>query len=328
MNYIAPWWLPGGQVQTIWPAIYARRQQTKTVASTTAYRRERWTTSDADFIDLDWLDTPPAATLLVLFHGLEGSSTSHYALAFAEYAQQRGFNYVVPHFRGCSGQINLAPRAYHSGDFEEIGWVLQGLRQKHAGRILAVGVSLGGNALLRWAQEAGQSACRLVDAIASISAPLDLAACGRAIGRGLNRQVYTRMFLASMKPKALRKLAQYPGLFDEQALHAAKDLHAFDNVFTAPLHGFKNTDDYWARASAKPHLASIQLPTLLVNALNDPFVPGHSLPHTRSVGHNVTLWQPHHGGHVGFAGGRPPGHLRSLPEQVGGWLAQHGAPHG
>lgn len=328
MNYIAPWWLPGGQAQTIWPALYARRQHAKAAASTTPYRRERWATPDGDFIDLDWLDTPPAATLLVLFHGLEGSSSSHYALAFAEYAQQRGFNYVVPHFRGCSGQINLAPRAYHSGDFEEIGWVLQGLRQQHAGRILAVGVSLGGNALLRWAEEAGQSASRLVDAAASISAPVDLAASGQAIGRGLNRQVYTRMFLASMKPKALRKLAQYPGLFDEQALHAAKDLHAFDNVFTAPLHGFKNTDDYWARASAKPHLASIQLPTLLVNALNDPFVPGHSLPHTRGLGHNVTLWQPRHGGHVGFAGGKPPGHLRSLPEQVGGWLTQHGAPHG
>ena len=105
-------------------------------------------------------------------------------------------------------------------------------------------------------------------------------------------------------------------------------MYAFDNVFTAPLHGFKNTNDYWARASAKPQLASIQVLTLLVNALNDPFVPGHSLPHLRSVGQHVTLWQPRHGGHVGFAAGQPPGHLRSLPEQVGGWLAQHGAPHG
>ncbi|MBK1685060.1 YheT family hydrolase [Rhodoferax fermentans] len=328
MNYIAPWWLPGGQAQTIWPALHARRQQAQATAKTTAYRRERWTTPDADFIDLDWLDTPPAGTLLVMFHGLEGSSRSHYALAFAEYAQQQGFNYVVPHFRGCSGQINLAPRAYHSGDYEEIGWVLQALRRQHHGRILAVGVSLGGNALLRWAEEAGQSAGQVVDAVASISAPVDLAASGRAIGRGWNRQIYTRMFLASMKPKALRKLAQHPGLFDAQALQAAQDLYAFDNVFTAPLHGFKNTNDYWARASAKPQLASIQVPTLLVNALNDPFVPGHSLPHRRHVGHHVTLWQPRHGGHVGFAAGQPPGHLRSLPEQVGGWLAQHGAPHG
>ncbi len=330
MNYVAPWWLPGGNAQTIWPAVHARRQHAATGASKTRYRRERWTTPDGDFMDLDWLAAPPADahTLLVLFHGLEGSSASHYAMAFADYAQQNHFNYVVPHFRGCSGEINLAPRAYHSGDFEEIGWVLQGLRQKHSGRILAVGISLGGNALLRWAEEAGSQAGTVVSALASISAPLDLAASGSAIGRGLNRQVYTRMFLASMKPKALLKLAQHPGLFDAQALHAAKDLYAFDNVFTAPLHGFKNTADYWARASAKPHLASIQVPTLVVNARNDPFVPASSLPQEADVGAYVTLWQPRQGGHVGFAQGSPPGHLSTLPEKVGGWLDTQGGHHG
>lgn len=296
--------------------------------SSTCYLRERWATPDGDFIDLDWLAVPPTDTLLVMFHGLEGSSSSHYALAFADYARQRGFNYVVPHFRGCSGEINLAPRAYHSGDYEEIGWVLQGLRQKHAGRILAVGVSLGGNALLRWAEEAGSQAGHVVDAVASISAPVDLAASGRAIGRGLNRQVYSRMFLASMKPKALLKLQQHPGLFNAQAMRDADDLYAFDNIFTAPLHGFKNTDDYWARASAKPQLACIQVPTLVVNAKNDPFVPASSLPQAVNVGSFVTLWQPRHGGHVGFARGNPPGHLRALPEQVGGWLDTQGIPHG
>lgn len=328
MNYIAPWWLPGGNAQTIWPALYSRRQRLAAAHSATCYLRERWATPDGDFIDLDWLDVPSADTLLVMFHGLEGSSASHYALAFADYAQQRGFNYVVPHFRGCSGEINLAPRAYHSGDYEEIGWILQGLRQKHTGVILAVGVSLGGNALLRWAEEAGSQAGRVVDAVASISAPVDLVASGHAIGRGFNRQLYTRMFLASMKPKALLKLKQHPGLFNAQALRDADDLYAFDNVFTAPLHGFKNTDDYWARASAKPHLSRIRVPTLVVNAQNDPFVPASSLPQAANVGPCVTLWQPRHGGHVGFARGKPPGHLRTLPEQVGGWLFTQGAAHG
>ena len=328
MNYIAPWWLPGGNAQTIWPAVYGRRKRQTVAHSPTGYRRERWTTPDGDFIDLDWLAVAPAGVLLVMFHGLEGSSSSHYALAFADYARQQGFNYVVPHFRGCSGEINLAPRAYHSGDYEEIGWILQGLRQKHAGPILAVGVSLGGNALLRWAEEAGSQAGLVVDAMASISAPLDLAASGRTIGRGLNRLVYTRMFLASMKPKALLKLRQYPGLFNERALRAVEDLYAFDNVFTAPLHGFKNTDDYWARASAKPQLSHIRVPTLILNAQNDPFVPASSLPQAASVGPFVTLWQPRHGGHVGFARGKPPGHLRTLPEQVGGWLYAQGALHG
>jgi predicted alpha/beta-fold hydrolase len=262
--------------------------------------------------------------LLVLFHGLEGSSKSHYARAFAAYAQRQGLRFVVPHFRGCSGELNLAPRAYHSGDFEEIDWVLQRLRQHHTGRLLAVGVSLGGNALLRWAQEFGTNAAHTVQALASISAPLDLAASGQAIGSGFNRQVYTRRFMATMKPKAFKKLAQHPGLFNAEALHAAQDLYAFDNAFTAPLHGFKNTDDYYHRASAKPRLAHIRAPTLVVNAQNDPFVPANSLPLPNEVGPSVTLWQPPQGGHVGFVTGWPPGHLATLPDIVGQWLINQG----
>jgi predicted alpha/beta-fold hydrolase len=287
------------------------------------YRRERWTTPDDDFIDVDWLDGLADAPLLVLFHGLEGSSGSHYALALGEWAQARGWSLAVAHFRGCSGEINRAPRAYHSGDFEEIGWILARLRARHAGPLYAVGVSLGGNALLRWAQEAGSTAAGVVRALASVSAPVDLAASGQAIGRGLSRQVYTRMFLHTMKPKALQKLAQFPGLFDAKALHAAQDLYAFDNVFTAPLHGFKNTQDYWQRASAKPRLADIRLPALVVNALNDPFVPASSLPRQNEVGSKVSLWQPEQGGHVGFMAGPPPGHLQTLPQTVGDWLRAH-----
>ncbi|OIN91771.1 MAG: alpha/beta hydrolase [Comamonadaceae bacterium CG1_02_60_18] len=331
MNYVAPWWLPGGHAQTIWPALGARAVAPGVPNPALTYRRERWDTPDGDFIDLDWQDAAPAAlpaTLLVLFHGLEGSSRSHYALAFAAWARQKGIAFVVPHFRGCSGEVNRTPRAYHSGDFEEIGWILQRLRALHAGRLLAVGVSLGGNALLRWAEEAGGQAARCVSALASISAPLNLAASGHAIGRGLNRHIYTRRFLATMKPRALQKLAQFPGLFDAQALRAARDLRMFDDVFTAPLHGFKNAQDYWQRASAQPHLAQIQVSTLVVNARNDPFVPAHSLPQAHQVGAHVTLWQPAGGGHVGFACGRPPGHLQTLPQQVGGWLVAAGGGHG
>ena len=321
-------------MQTIWPAIHTRHLSA--ALPRISYRRERWSTPDGDFIDLDWQDAPPSplpisTPLLVLFHGLEGTSHSHYALAFAKQAHQCGLSFVVPHFRGCSGELNLAPRAYHSGDFEEIGWILQRLRQRTTRPLMAVGVSLGGNALLRWAQEAGLLAAQTASAVASVSAPVDLAASGHAIGRGFNRQVYTRMFLRSMKPKALKKLAQYPGLFNADTLRAARTLYDFDNVFTAPLHGFKNTDDYWHRASAKPHLQRIQVPTLVVNALNDPFVPAQSLPNTKpsyqpskaaSLTEFVTLWQPPHGGHVGFAGGSWPGHINALPEAVINWLAQ------
>jgi predicted alpha/beta-fold hydrolase len=317
MNYAAPYWLPGGNLQTIWSALYARRVR----GALPSYRRERWVTPDCDFIDVDWLLAPPSSTLLVLFHGLEGSSGSHYSQSFADFAESKGFAFAVPHFRGCSGELNLGPRAYHSGDFEEIDWILARIRQQHQGAILVVGISLGGNALMRWAEEKGDQAARVVNAVASVSSPLDLAASGDAIGRGFNRLIYTRLFLKTMKPKALQKLAQHPGLFNAADLCAARDLYAFDNVFTAPLHGFKNTQDYWSRASAKPHLHQIRIPALLVNARNDPFVPGWSMPRQQHVGRHVTLWQPVHGGHVGFPSGAIPGHVCAMPWAVGDWLA-------
>ncbi|MCB2022947.1 MAG: alpha/beta fold hydrolase [Burkholderiaceae bacterium] len=323
-HYRAPRWLPGagavgGHLQTIWPALFARRFD----GTAPRYRRERWETPDGDFIDVDFLaDPPPAADApwLVLFHGLEGSSASHYAQAFAHWARDNGWAFAVPHFRGCSGELNRAPRAYHSGDFEEVGWILESLRARSPGPLVAVGVSLGGNALLRWAEEAGETAAHTARCVCAVSSPLDLAASGHAIGRGFNRQIYTRMFLRTMRPKALAKLAQHPGLFDREAMLAARDLYAFDDLFTAPLHGFRDTLDYWSRASAKPQLSRIRLPALVVNARNDPFVPAASLPAPSEVGKRVTLWQPAHGGHVGFPGGAPPGHLHTLPDAVMRWV--------
>jgi len=322
----SPLWLPGGNLQTVWAARLAVTHR----GPAPAFRRERWDTPDGDFIDVDFALEPAQATdaaarprpLLVLFHGLEGSSTGHYSLAMADEARRRGWAYAVPHFRGCSGELNRAPRAYHSGDFEEIGWILARLRARARAPLAAVGISLGGNALMRWAAEAGQSASTLARAVIAVCSPLDLAAAGQAIDRGFNRQVYARMFLATMKPKALAKLAQHPGLFDSQRLRAARTLREFDEVFTGPLHGFAGTDDYWARASAQPHLARICIPALAVNARNDPFIPSRSLPRPGHVG-RVELWQPAHGGHVGFAHGAPPGHLRTLPRAVLDWLSQH-----
>ena len=317
-DFRAPRWLPGGHAQTIWPALASRRVDGPALR----WRRERWDTPDGDFIDVDFLAPAPtaAAPLLVLFHGLEGSSASHYAQAFADAARSRGWGFAVPHFRGCSGEVNLAPRAYHSGDHEEVGWILARLRARHHAPLRVVGVSLGGNALLRWAEEAGESAAATASGVAAVCAPVDLAAGGQAIGRGFNRLVYTRMFLRTMKPKALARLARHPGLFDRERLLAARTIYEFDNVFTAPLHGFRDTDDYWARCSAKPQLHRIRIPALVLNARNDPFVPAASLPRGGGVGRFVTLWQPAHGGHVGFPAGRWPGHLRALPDAVIGWL--------
>ena len=323
-NYRAPLWLPGGNVQTIYAAKLARRY----IGEAPKWLRERWNTPDDDFVDIDWhskdVQLPDEAPLLVLFHGLEGSSSSHYAQAYAEETSLRGWRMAVPHFRGCSGEINWAPRAYHSGDFEEIDWMLKRFRLSHKGPIYAVGISLGGNALMRWAAEVGNAAKDTVKAIASVCSPIDLTASGNAIDTGFNRWVYARMFLNTMKPRAMQKLKQYPGLFDAQALQAANTLYAFDNVFTAPLHGFKSTDDYWERASAKPGLAKIEVPALVLNARNDPFIPANCLPLENQVSANVTLWQPKHGGHVGFSSDRFPGELKAMPQAITHWMTQHG----
>ncbi len=331
--FTAPPWLGGsgivgGNVQTIWAALAARRFD----GPAPAYTRERWDTPDGDFIDVDFLQSAAQASaqqqpLLVLFHGLEGSSGSHYAQAFAYFARRQGLAYAVPHFRGCSGELNRAPRAYHSGDWQEIDWILRRLQTQHAARgggaVLAVGISLGGNALMRWAGELQNAASPVVRAVASVCSPLDMIASGEAIGKGFNRQVYTRMFLRSMKPRALRKWAQYPGLFSRERVLASRTLYEFDDVFTAPLHGFKNTDDYWTRGSAKPLMGGIAVPALALNALNDPFIPAACLPKPHQVSRHVTLWHPPHGGHVGFPTGAFPANLQALPQAVGPWLLAH-----
>jgi len=330
MDWRAPWWqggrgAVGGNLQTIWPAVFARPFPGAAIA--VPARRERWTAPDGDFVDVDWLAEPagPASPLLVLYHGLEGSSDSHYAQAFGHWARQQGWGCAVPHFRGCSGELNQAPRFYHSGDFAEIDWQLARFAELHPhGPRVAAGVSLGGNVLLRWAQESGHAARQRVRAVAALCSPVDLGAAGDAIARGFNRWVYTRMFLSSMKPKALAKLRDFPGLYDERALRKARDLREYDNVVTAPLHGFVDAEDYWARCSAKPHLAHmVGVPALVLNARNDPFIPAWSLPTPDQVSSWVTLWQPPHGGHVGFGEGPWPGHVGALPLAVGPWLAAH-----
>ena len=322
--YRAPWWLPGGHLQTLYAALLAPRPRV-------TYRRERWETPDGDFVDLDWvlhrdagggIEGAPTAPLVVLFHGLEGGSTSHYAHALMALARDRGWRGVVIHFRGCSGEANRLPRAYHSGDSDEIDWMLRRLRESSAGALYATGVSLGGNALLKWLGERGRAAGEVVTAAAATSAPLDLMAAGDALGRGFNL-VYTKAFLRSLKRKSLAKLARHPQLYDRSVLRAARTLRAFDNVVTAPLHGFRDTDDYWTRSSSKPLLSRIIVPTLVVNARNDPFMPARALPGPAEVAPAVTCEFPREGGHVGFVSGTFPGHLEWLPRRIIAFLQRN-----
>jgi hypothetical protein len=253
--------------------------------------------------------------VLVLFHGLEGCSQSHYARSVMRAAADRGWRGLVPHFRGCSGEPNRLPRAYHSGDSAEGDWILRAVGGRYPqARLHAVGISLGGNMLAKWLGERGTEA-GFVTAAASIGSPLDLAAGGAALARGFNL-VYTKMFLATLKAKALEKIARFPGAASAEAVRASRDLYAFDNAFTAPLHGFRDTDDYWSRASGKPWLRAVEVPHLALNALNDPFVPAASLPRPQDVSRFVHLEQPPEGGHIGFARGRPPGNLGFLPQRL------------
>ncbi len=293
--YRAPWWLPGAHAQTILPS--------RLFASATAdYRRERWETPDADFIEVDFArpePADPAARVLVLFHGLEGSSKSHYARLLMEEAARRGWRGLVAHFRGCGGEDNRLARAYHSGDSDEIDWVLRRIAQRWPlAPLHAVGISLGGNVLAKWAGERGAQA-GLLRACVAVSAPLDLAASGASLERGLN-VFYAGVFLRTLRVKAIAKIRAHPGIADAGRVARARTLREFDDAFTAPVHGFADFADYWHRASAKPWLRAITVPMLAINARNDPFLPGRHLPLERELSPQVTLEAPGQGGHAGF----------------------------
>lgn len=314
----APRWLPGPHSQTIFPSLLGR-------APRMAYRRERWTTPDGDFIDVDHTVPAPAADRprLVLFHGLEGSSQSHYARALMAATRDAGWQGVVPHFRGCSGEPNLAPRAYHSGDSDEIDWIVRRIVQRARGApVFVAGVSLGANALLKWLGERGDEAARLVTAAAGISPPQDLRAGADALRKGFNR-IYTINFLVTLKRKSLAKLALWPDLYDARRVREARDFHDFDDIVTAPLHGFRDCFDYWERSSCKPWLAAIRTLTLVINALNDPFLPSRHLATPTEVSRHVTLDYPESGGHVGFFETHRTGGSAWLPRRVLGWFARH-----
>jgi uncharacterized protein len=309
-TYIAPGWLPGGHAQTIYAALRGRPG--------IRYRRQRVDTPDGDFVDFDWLDVDgpagDATPLLVLFHGLEGSSSSHYALALMSELSSIGWRGVVPHFRGCSGEPNRLPRAYHSGDYFEVGWMLAAARaQAPFAPLFAVGVSLGGSALLNWLGREEGRAASILTAAAAVSTPLDLKAAGTAIDIGLNR-IYSRYFLRTLVPKALHMAGRFPDLLDPAAIGRVASMYTFDEAVTAPLHGFAGVSDYWTRASSKPWLAGIAVPTLVLNARNDPFIPASSLPSRAEASAAVTLEQPDHGGHAGFP--HVAGRLDWLPQRV------------
>ena len=295
---IPPRWLKGGNAETL----YAKTLQ----GVMPDYRREIIRDSYGEDYAADFLDASNAdAPCVVLLHGLEGSSRSHYAIELMQAAHAQGWHGVVAHFRSCGGVPSK--RMYHSGDTREVAHMLGVLAARYR-TLYVVGVSLGGNVLAKYLGEQGAAA--LPKAAAAVSAPLDLAASGVALTHGLPKLLYTQYFLRSLMSKV------------PPVAHKIRDLGEFDNTFTAPMHGFIDKDDYYARAAAKPFLSQIAVPTLLLNAKNDPFVPAFSLPTAREVADCVTLLQPEHGGHVAFVSGTGRGHLRWLPETLLAYFSQ------
>ncbi len=285
----------GPHAQTIFAAIARPRHAP-------SLRRERWDTDDGDFVDVDRMDAPPAVPHVVVLHGLEGSSRAGYVLAILREAQGAGFGAVALNFRSCSGEPNRLVRSYSSGDTGDVALVCKKLRAEGVtGPLFGVGFSLGGNVLLRFLGETAD-ACPLTAAVA-ISVPFNLKTCTDAIdsGRGLIT-LYRQIFLSSLKAKAEEKAARFPGEFDMARARRARGIREFDDAVTAPIYGFASADEYYDRCSSGSVLWDIRRKTLLISSMDDPLVPGPTLP--RFIPHAfVETLLTSRGGHVGFVGG-------------------------
>ena len=310
-RYTPAWWLPGGHLRTLWGK-FLRRDPLPPSA-----RRERWETPDDDFVDVVRLDGRDAsAPRLVLTHGLEGTARSHYVRGFFGEAARRGWGADLLVFRGCGDELNRARRFYHSGETTDLAHVVARVAREYPRAPLGLaGVSLGGNVLLKLLGERGRDSGAsgeplpaAVRAAAAVSVPYDLGRGARYIGRGFGA-VYERSFLKSLRRKAAAKLERYPDLYDPARLAAARTILEFDDAVTAPLHGFAGADDYYDRSSSIHFLADIRVPTLLLSAVDDPFLPPAVLDEVRAVARTNPLLElefVQRGGHVGFISGRVP----------------------
>jgi len=297
------------------PAAWARNPHLQTLlaralrpSSAPPYRRERMETPDGDFLDLDWMPEPAAgAPLALVLHGLEGSARRLYVRNVCRELHQRGVWPVALNFRACSGSPNLQPRFYHSGETGDVALVLERLRARFPARALgAMGFSLGGNVLLKLLGERGEAAAELLDAAAAMSVPYDLdAGCGLLEAGGMGR-FYSWYFLRSLRGKAEAKREMLEDHLDMEALRRADTLRAFDEVATAPLHGFGSAAEYYRLSSSARFLEEIRVPTLLLHALDDPFLPREAFP---GEAMRANPWivdvVTGAGGHVGFLEGPP-----------------------
>lgn len=314
------WWLPNPHAQTVW----ARYQR---AFSMPAFRLERWDTPDDDFLRIHFADGALDKPAALLLHGLEGSIESPYIVGLARNLSAMDWAVAVLEFRSCGGELNRAPRLYHSGETTDIDFVVRGLTERWPGRPLYIaGYSLGGNVTAKWLGEQGDGVLDEVAAAAVVSAPYRLDDSGPFMDSG-PRLMYVRHFLKTLIPKALAKAEQYPGRIDVEAIRKAKTFEAFDTLGTAALHGFRDAKDYYTRSACGQFLENIRRPTLLLSAADDPFNPGWTLPRDASARSPFLVSQfTKRGGHVGFVQGPRPGQAEYWAEdQIARYFKAHAA---
>jgi predicted alpha/beta-fold hydrolase len=301
-KFTPAWWLRGAHPQTLWSQFFRRGRAPE-------LRHERIATPDGDHLSLYHRDVASNRPRLLILHGLEGSERSHYVAGFVAQASRRGWNSTVLVFRGCGSEFNAAPRLYHSGETSDLGFVAELLTSRAPGdSLILAGVSLGGNVLLKWLGELADRPPVQVRAAAAVSVPFDLELGCKNLQQGFAR-LYDRHFLKSLRDKARRKLEQHPGLFDAARLEAATTIEGFDDAVTGPVHGFDGSHDYYRRSSSISFIGRIQVPTLLLSAEDDPFLPGFVLDRVQEIAKSnpsLHLQFTPTGGHVGFVTGRTP----------------------
>jgi predicted alpha/beta-fold hydrolase len=296
-NHFKPaWWLPGPHSQTLWPYLFRRRRKLK-------LKEERLELPDGDFIDLCWTDNE-FGPLVVVFHGLEGNIKSPYANAIMARIHKMGWRGVFMHFRGCSRDVNRLDRSYHSGDTADIAYVIETLNSRFPGvPIITAGYSLGGNAMLKYLGERASDTA--VCAAVAVSVPYQLHDSAESLSTGFSR-LYQWRLIRSLKNKIRRKFQGRQAPFDMNRLETMDTFYLFDDNITAPIHGFSGADDYYTKSSSLQYLSDIKVPTLLLHALDDPFMTKASIPRHENLSNRVILEISERGGHVGFVGGILP----------------------
>jgi predicted alpha/beta-fold hydrolase len=293
-SYQAPLLLRNGHAHTAFPHL-------KRSVPDVAYERERLELADGDFLDLDWSKVG-SARCVVISHGLEGSSQGSYVRGMVRAFNRRGWDAVAWNFRGCSGEVNRNFRLYHSGATDDLDAVVRAVGQAGYGRIALVGFSLGGNLTLKWLGEQGASTPAWLSGGVAISVPCDLKASAEIMARPFN-QPYMARFLGDLREKVRRKMAQFPGRLSDDGYESIRSFREFDDRYTAPIHGFRDAEDYWAKSSSRSFLAGIRVPGLLLNAQDDPFLAPECFPRELAAASPwLHLEAPARGGHVGFVG--------------------------